>query len=58
MHSIIIAISFVSTLAASPAPKGVTRELVQGSGIVTTFEHASDMPRHVVTFVRVVRGGK
>ena len=52
-------IAFVSILSATPStlrgPSVTMRPLVQGSGTVVVFEHASDMSRHAVSFVR---GGK
>ena len=50
-------IAFVSILSATAlkGPSVTMRPLVQGSGTVVCFEHASDMPRHAVSFVR---GGK
>ena len=57
MYAIIAFVSILSTTAPSTlrGPSVTMRPLVQGSGTVVTFEHASDMPRHAVSFVR---GGK
>ena len=54
MYALLVFVSILSTTAPSTlhGPSVTMRPLVQGSGTVVVFEHASDMPRHAVRFER------